>query len=525
MECLYFITISSKIQDRKLCCTFVVPVCYNLIGDYNRAGSVSERREDKALDRTVRIPRRDMPGGARGRRKAARAGSEEGKEGYSMPVYQSREDARRRIHEIAEGLKNGGKHAREADGFKLMYLLGTTEMNVDEAVHALETNDRQAGAGEAADRGQGFLDSVLDEMADALRTHDLGDDARLEEDTAYWGRLTGAAAEKLDEARKRRMREQRLRQQQVHREILRASAISCLEIHDMVCGEFNPYRRLFGNFTGVQFGELVDSLGDLAGTITETVVDVADGGLKQVVGGGSDPEPEKETETDGPEVNKAETDGPKMDAAETGGPEMDTADPDVLGTDAPEQAAAEPKASSKDISEPEILDAPKPEAPYVPVHEDDFLHRNSEPEPVTEEELLRANADLLSEEEYRRLIGYDGLVKEEEEAVAAAHPEQAERARRRSRAAERGAQAAEAGRTAGDTAERTAQADGAKIVQFAERTAAAGQPSAPENIPGQLSAPETAPPVLSRPSDGTPPVLARPEDKKLTGPRVLGPGK
>ena len=139
-----------------------------------------------------------------------------------MPAYQSREDARRRIHEIAEGLKDGGEHAREADGFKLMYLLGTTEMNVDEAIHALEANERQAGAGETAGRGQGFLDSVLDEMADALRTHDLGDDARLEEDTAYWGRLTGTAAEKIDEARKRRMREESLKQQQVHRELLKA---------------------------------------------------------------------------------------------------------------------------------------------------------------------------------------------------------------------------------------------------------------------------------------------------------------
>ncbi len=417
-----------------------------------------------------------------------------------MPAYQSREDARRRIHEIAESLKDGGERAREADGFKLMYLLGTTEMNANEAVHALEANERQAGSGAAADRGQGFLDSVLDEMADALKTHDLGDSARLEEDTAYWGRLTGAAAEKLDEARKRRMREESLKQQQVHRELLKASAISCLEIHDMVCGEFNPYRRMFGNFTGAQFEELVDSLGDLAETITETVVDVVGEGIKQVVGGDSAP--------------KAEADAPEVRAAEAG-----------TEPAAPEQAATEPKVSAADTPEPATPDVAGDRAPYVPVHEDDFLHRNSEPEPVTEEELLRANADLLSEEEYRRLIGYDGLVKEEEEAVAAAHPEQAERARRKSRAAERGAQAAETGRTPGDTAERTAQADGAKIVQFAERTAAAGQPSAPENIPGQPSAPETAPPVLARPSDDTPPVLARPEDKKLTGPRVLGPGK
>ncbi len=428
-----------------------------------------------------------------------------------MPAYQSREDARRRIHEIAEGLKDGGEHAREADGFKLMYLLGTTEMNVDEAIHALEANERQAGAGETAGRGQGFLDSVLDEMADALRTHDLGDDARLEEDTAYWGRLTGTAAEKIDEARKRRMREESLKQQQVHRELLKASAVSCLEIHDMVCGEFNPYRRLFGNFAGAQFEELVDSLGDLAETITEAVVDVVDEGLKQVVGGDSGPEPEKE----------AEADGSEMDAAEMDGPESDALEQTVSELNAPEQAEAEPKASAADTPEPETLNTSKPEAPYVPVHEDDFLHRNSEPEPVTEEELLRANEDLLSEEEYRRLIGYDGLVKEEEEAAASAHPEQAERARRRTRAAE-------AGRSAGDTAERTVQADGAKIVQFAEHTAAAGQPAAlaaPENIPGQPSAPEAAPPVLARPSDDTPPVLARPEDKKLSGPRVLGPRK
>ncbi len=363
-----------------------------------------------------------------------------------MPAYQNREDARKRLHAIAESLKEDGGRSPETDGFKLMYLLGTTEMNVDEAIHAMETNERQAGAGDEPGRGKRFLDSVLDEMEEALKTHDLSDDSRLEEDTAWWGRVAGAAADKLEEARKQRMRQESLRQQQIHRELMRASAISCLEIHDMVCGEFNPYRRLFGNFAGAQFEGLVDSLGDLTETVTEAVIGVVDDGITKAAGG-------------------------------------------------------------KDEAE---KDSAKPEAPYIPVHEDDFLHRNSDPEPVTEEELLRANENLLSpeEEEYRRLIGYDGLVKEEQEAIAAAHPEQAERAKRRTRAAKRSAKAE---KTAGDAPE----AEGAETERLSERAAAAGRPSAPD----------AAPPVMARPSDDTPPVLVRPEDKKLAGPRVMEPRK
>lgn len=408
-----------------------------------------------------------------------------------MPAYQNREDARKRLHAIAESLKEDGGRSPEADGFKLMYLLGTTEMNVDEAIHAMETNERQAGAGDEPGRGKGFLDSVLDEMEDALKSHDLSDDSRLEEDTAWWGRVAGASADKLDEARKQRMRQESLRQQQIHRELMRASAISCLEIHDMVCGEFNPYRRLFGNFAGAQFEGLVDSLGDLAETVAEAVVDVVDDGITKVVGG-----------KDEAEKDVSEKDGLEAEAAEVESPEKDVlkAAAEVAGKDASE--AAEVESPEKDSA--------KPEAPYIPVHEDDFLHRNSDPEPVTEEELLRANENLLSpeEEEYRRLIGYDGLVKEEQEAMAAAHPEQAERAKRKTRAAERSAKTE---KTAGDALE----AEGAEIVRLSERAAAAGRPSAPD----------AAPPVMARPSDDTPPVLVRPEDKKLAGPRVMGPRK
>ncbi len=348
-----------------------------------------------------------------------------------MPAYRDREDARRQIHEIAGSLRSGA-HGQEADGFRRMYLLGNTDTSVEEFLQAPGTEARQAG------EEPGPFEKLDGEAADALEAHDLGDADRLEEDTVYWDRVVGTAAEKLGALKGQRLRAEAQKQMQLRAEMLKSAAASCMFMRDAVCGEYNPYRYMFGGFAGVRMEVMTDTLGELAETVAEVVLNAADSGLDLVLGDG---QPEDEPE-------------------------------------APENV--------------------QPQAPYVPVREDDFVHRNTEPEPVAEEEILRANEDLLSEDgdETRRWIGYDGLVKEEQEAMDAAHPERAERAER-------------------------ARQRARSLEAAAQKAAQAG--AAPDPDARQAAGADPAPPVRALPSDDTPPVLVRPEDKKLSGPRVMKP--